>query len=54
MTVGEAAIFYRVSTKTIRKLLWSGRLPGYKVGSQWRVFKVVLGERNEDNSDKRN
>ena len=39
MTVGEAAVYYGLSTKTIRVLVKNNKIPGYKIGRQWRIFK---------------
>ncbi|ADU51839.1 DNA binding domain protein, excisionase family [Thermaerobacter marianensis DSM 12885] len=42
MTVSEAAAYLRVDERTVRRLLREGRLPGRKVGRQWRLHKVAL------------
>lgn len=36
LTFKEAMGYLRVSRSTLYRLLWSGHLTGYKVGSTWR------------------
>ncbi len=47
MTVQEVAEVLRVRRDTVRKLLATGKLPGAKVGRDWRVprasFETQLG-----------
>jgi excisionase family DNA binding protein len=38
----EAMGFLRVSRSTIYRLMGSGRLTGYKVGSSWRFYRSDL------------
>lgn len=42
LTPEEAAKYLRVSPATVYRHLRSGRLPGAKVGQQWRIRKVDL------------
>ncbi|HEY8394944.1 MAG TPA: helix-turn-helix domain-containing protein [Thermaerobacter sp.] len=42
MTVAEAAAYLRVDERTVRRLLRAGRLPGRKVGREWRLHKAAL------------
>jgi excisionase family DNA binding protein len=42
LTVKEIASFWRVDYQVIRSLVYSGQLPAFKVGKQWRVTKVSL------------
>ncbi|HEY8393612.1 MAG TPA: helix-turn-helix domain-containing protein [Thermaerobacter sp.] len=42
MTVAEAAAYLRVDERTVRRLLREGRLPGRKVGREWRLHKAAL------------
>lgn len=42
LTVGEVATHFRVSEATIRNLLTQDKLPGVKIGSQWRIPRSVL------------
>jgi excisionase family DNA binding protein len=44
MTVREVADYLRVSVKTIYRLLKQGRIPGTKVGNQWRFNKTAIDE----------
>ena len=47
MTVEEAAKYYKLTTKTILKLVKKGELPGVKLGSRWRVFRLKSVTSNE-------
>ena len=42
LTFKEAMGFLRVSRSTIYRLMWSGQLRGYKVGSAWRFYHQDL------------
>lgn len=42
MTVPEAAAFLRVAPATIRVALASKRLPGKRIGKEWRLSKAAL------------
>ncbi len=37
LTISDAAAHLAVSTKTVRRLIASGNLPAFKLGSQWRI-----------------
>ena len=39
MTVKEVAALFRVARITIYKLVERGKIPGYKVGWQWRIAR---------------
>ena len=57
LTCEEAAAYLRVHPRTVTRLLTAGRLPGVKVGRQWRLRKADLdaylaGERADDRSDR--
>lgn len=39
LTFKEAMVHLRVSRSTLYRLLWSGKLTGYKVGASWRFYK---------------
>ncbi len=42
LTPEEVAGYVRVNPQTIYRLLRSGKLPGAKIGHQWRVRKTDL------------
>jgi excisionase family DNA binding protein len=42
LTFKEAMDFLRVSRSTLYRLMWSGQLRGYKVGSAWRFYHQDL------------
>ena len=42
LTVKEVAAYLKLSVITVYKLLKEGNLPGFKVGSSWRVNKEDL------------
>jgi excisionase family DNA binding protein len=42
LTIDEAAIFLKMASKTVRKMLKEGTLPGRQVGRQWRITKRSL------------
>jgi excisionase family DNA binding protein len=44
LTVGELSEYLRVHRSTVYRLLKSGRLPGFKIGSDWR-FNVEAIDR---------
>lgn len=44
LTASEAALFLRVSTKTVLALAREGALPGEKVGRAWRFVRSDLLE----------
>lgn len=39
MTIRQVAKYLQVTEKTIYKLAWTGKLPGFKVGNTWRFKK---------------
>lgn len=41
-TIKEAAAFFRVSTKTIKRWIDDGKLPATKPGGHWRVSRADL------------
>ena len=43
-TAVEAAVYLKVTVKTVRELAASGRLPGRKVGKAWRFLRKTLDE----------
>jgi excisionase family DNA binding protein len=42
MTVGEVAKFLRVHQTTVYRLLRDGKIPAFKVGSDWRFESKTL------------
>jgi len=42
MTLAEMAKYLGVHKMTVYRMLQSGRLPGFKLGRQWRTKKDVL------------
>jgi excisionase family DNA binding protein len=42
MTVPELAEYLRVHPITIYRLLHAGRLPGFRVGSEWRFNRATI------------
>lgn len=48
MTFREVVGFLRVSESTVYGLLRSGKLPGKKIGGQWRVWRPALEAYLED------
>ncbi len=42
LTAEEAAQFLRVHLNTVKRLLADDKLPGQKVGRQWRIDKADL------------
>jgi excisionase family DNA binding protein len=44
ITPEEAAEILRVNTHTVYRALRAGKLPGGKVGNQWRIRKADLDE----------
>ena len=42
MTLDELAAYLKISKSTIYKLAQNGRLPGQKIGKQWRFAKQAI------------
>ena len=42
LTVDEVAELLRVSARTVQRLLKEGKLPGVRVGRQWRIPRAEL------------
>jgi len=42
MTVDEVAAYLRVDKYTIYRLVSKGKIPGFKVGHQWRFKQSIL------------
>jgi excisionase family DNA binding protein len=50
LTVEEVAVYLKLSPITIYRELVKRRLPGFKVGNQWRIRKDILDEWIEERS----
>jgi len=44
LTVEEVATELRYSTDTVKRMLRRGDMPGYKLGSEWRIDKAEYEE----------
>ena len=44
LTIEDVARRFRVNTTTVYRLVEQGRLPGFKVGNQWRFRETRLDE----------
>jgi excisionase family DNA binding protein len=44
LSVGQVALRLQVCERTVRNLLQSGKLPGVRIGRQWRVEVCTLEE----------
>jgi excisionase family DNA binding protein len=42
LTISQTAEQLQLSTKTVRRMLLSGRLPGKRIGTQWRISAGAL------------
>ncbi len=42
MTLNEVAEYLRIPRSTVYKLVREGRIPGQKVGRQWRFRRAVV------------
>jgi excisionase family DNA binding protein len=42
LTLEEAADLLRIHWQTLRRLLKRGRVPGRKLGNQWRISRAAL------------
>lgn len=52
LTIRQVAEYLQVTEKTIYKLAWAGRLPGFKVGNTWRFKQEDLEKWIETNKRK--
>jgi excisionase family DNA binding protein len=39
LTLQEAAAILKISTRTLYRVMQSGRFPAFKVGGQWRILE---------------
>jgi len=42
MTIGDLAVYLKISRSTLYKLAQEGKLPGQKVGRHWRFRKETI------------
>jgi excisionase family DNA binding protein len=52
-TAGEIAAYLRIHPYTVKRLARAGKLPGFKIGGQWRfdaqeIAKWKKGQRKEE------
>ena len=52
MTLEELALYLKLPKSTLYKLVQDGRIPGQKLGKQWRFGKQAIDQwlNNEQNS----
>ncbi len=48
LSVGEVAVWLSVDERTVYRLVQSGRIPGFKVGNQWRFNEDMLKDWVDD------
>ncbi len=59
LTIRQVAEYLQVTERTIYKLAWAGKLPGFKVGNAWRFKKddidkwIEANKRNARTSKRR-
>jgi len=53
LTLQEVAKYLKVDNKTIYRMVNSNRLPGFRVGNQWRFRKEDIGKWIETNLNSR-
>lgn len=44
MTLEELSIYLKIPKSTVYKLVQDGRIPGQKLGKQWRFGKKAINE----------
>ena len=44
-TADEVAEYLRIHPYTVRRLARTGKLPGFKIGGQWRFKKDEVGQK---------
>ncbi len=42
MTLDELSVYLKISKSTVYKLVQEGRIPGQKLGKQWRFGKQAI------------
>ena len=51
MTLEELAIYLKLPKSTVYKLVQDGRIPGQKLGKQWRFGKQAIDQWLNNQSD---
>ncbi len=51
MTLNEVADYLRIPRSTVYKLVREGRIPGQKVGRQWRFHRSIVEQWLGDGSE---
>ena len=54
MTLEELSLYLKISKSTVYKLVQDGRIPGQKLGKQWRFGKKAIDEWLNNQSTKAN
>ena len=44
MTIDDLAVYLKLSTSTLYKLCAEGKVPGQKVGRNWRFHKALIDQ----------
>ena len=52
MTVEEVGEYLRIHPYTVRRLARTGKLPGFKIGGQWRFDRSSINYHPIDTKDK--
>ncbi len=50
MTVKEVAEYLQTSEASVRRMLKAKKLPGFKLGQQWRFRKIIVDKWMDENS----
>ncbi len=50
MTVKEVAEYLQTSETSVRRMLKAKKLPGFKLGQQWRFRKIIVDKWMDENS----
>ena len=48
LTAEEAAKYLRIHPYTLRRLTRAGKVPGFKIGGQWRFRKEELANNSQE------
>lgn len=44
LTLREAASLLKISQRTLHRMIQKGRIPAFKIGSQWRILESRFEE----------